>query len=741
MEAKIIILGMSPRLPYLKNEITDTFSISFLYEENINKIEDIEIYINNNKPINISILNNSIKEIHFFLIRNGTYIIGYGEIPLVNSVKWFNLIEFNDKNSNPNIINTKILEEINKSNKENKPKAPSINKDSLFQEIINSHNIKFKFSVEILNYIDNGSKANVLQKSISLKASADSNSNSIANTCSNSKTPKMTKNSLNLLPKNNNILLKNKKPCFKKIDIYSKNNSNNTTLFSTLNNKLLRNQTEKKLKQKNEKQGKVFSFNDYYDMNYNNNTEVGAINQNNTSKNNYLNITDCIKDNSNNYDLLNKRNKIINTNSIEQLSKIENRNNKLLKELVFPKNHDLSNKKFKNKSSKKIIIKNKELAKNIFSKHNYKKEESELKEGNINNMNNNSFKKIEDVIIDQNFKNEIKNDELLGLTSNNSSILLSSFYSTKNKFYNSTTSGYQKSFYFDLNSENDENILLKFKEKKNELFKAYSLDSIKKIKNNQLFLELHSFIHKILVLQNEYQNNCRDFYKNFINYKNSIELFHILFISALKKKNKLDYLKISLSSKKEKNNLLSPGLECFNNSKKEIICKNEIPFWKQLINENNINLNLNKDNRTKYELTKIFLDICKKNENNFNSLSKKCYNDIKTKFLKDKNNQFVKSYNKQYYSPSKNNKLKDNDSNTHMKKFSTKNDFYSMSPNKNENNLKTPKNKLFSKKSGNMKKERLIIEKNKISSFYSKNISKNNKRAIENVKYQNNKYK
>lgn len=740
MEAKIVIIGMSPRLPYLKTDVTDTFSISFLYQDIIKKIDDIEIYINNGNAINISISNNPIKNIHFYLIRNGSYIIGYGEIPLVNSSKWFNLIKYDDKNINSNIINTKILEEIRNPNNEKKSINSSTNKDALFKEIIKSHNIKFKFSVELLNYIDStSSKAN-----ISLKASADSNSNSIANTCSNSKTPKITKNFINLLPKNNNILLKNKNPYFKKIDIYSKDKSDNTSLFSTINNKILRNQPSKKLKQKNKTQAKVFSFNDYY--NINNNTENREINGNDTSKNNILSITNCIKDNNNNYGLLKKTNKLIDPECVEQLSNIEKKNNnssKILKELIFPKNNNLSKKKFKNKSTKKIIIKNKDLVKNIFEKPSNKKEKPKLREDNLNERknNSNSFMKIEDVIIDQEFKNEIKNDELLGLASNNSSVFLSSFYSTRNKFYNPSTTGNQKSFYLDINHENDEIILFKFKEKENELFKIYSLDFIKKIKKKQLILELHSFIRKIVELQYEYQNNYKDLYQNFINYKNSLELFHILFINSLKKKNKLEYLKVSLSSKKEKNNLLTPGFECFKNAKKEIICKNEIPFWHQLINENIIQVNLNKNKKEKYELTKIFLDISQKNQMHFNSLSKKCYNDIKINFLKKKNNYLEKSYKKQYYSPSKNNELNDNDLNSQIKIFSKKNDFYSMSPKNIESNLKTPQNRFFSKKSLNLKKEELITEKNKISSLYGKNNSKNNKKTIENIKYKKNKYK
>ena len=271
MEAKIKILEMSPRLPYLKHEITDIFSISFVYEDNIIKIEDLESYINKQKFINIIMPNNFKNKMNFYLIRNSTNIIGFGELPLANTVKWFNLTEYNNKKMNSNNVNLKIIEDmnINTLNKEKDPSTFSSNNETKFQEIINSNNIKFKISIEIINYNDfNNSKTNMSQKSTSIKGSGDSNSNSISNTCSNPKTPKTLKN-INLLPKSNNILLKNNNTCFKKIDIYSKNKSNNSTLFSSINNKLLRNQTEKKLINKYEKKEKIFSFNDYYDINNN----------------------------------------------------------------------------------------------------------------------------------------------------------------------------------------------------------------------------------------------------------------------------------------------------------------------------------------------------------------------------------------------------------------------------------------------------------------------------------------
>lgn len=128
MEVKIIINEISPRLPYLKTDITDSFSIYFLYDDNIVKIDDFESYLNKNESTNISISNILQDCIYFYLIKNGKYIMGIGEIPLINNVKWFNVKEFNHKELNMKKINSNIIKELN---------IDSLNKE---EEIINSYN-------------------------------------------------------------------------------------------------------------------------------------------------------------------------------------------------------------------------------------------------------------------------------------------------------------------------------------------------------------------------------------------------------------------------------------------------------------------------------------------------------------------------------------------------------------------------------------------------------------------------
>ena len=166
MEVKIIFHEISPRLPYLKTNITDFFTISFLQNNSFVKIDDLENYLNKTEPIILPIMNISQKEIHFYLIKNGINIIGMGEIPLINATKWFDLKEFS----------------ANKKNSEEKLSTIS-NNDDISQQIINSYNIKLKLSVNIIrnNNEDSNNNLNSLLNTISKEVIADSNSNSTPN--------------------------------------------------------------------------------------------------------------------------------------------------------------------------------------------------------------------------------------------------------------------------------------------------------------------------------------------------------------------------------------------------------------------------------------------------------------------------------------------------------------------------------------------------------------------------------
>ena len=712
MEVKIIFHEISPRLPYLKTNITDFFTISFLQNNSFVKIDDLENYLNKTEPIILPIMNISQKEIHFYLIKNGINIIGMGEIPLINATKWFDLKEFS----------------ANKKNSEEKLSTIS-NNDDISQQIINSYNIKLKLSVNIIrnNNEDSNNNLNSLLNTISKEVIADSNSNSISNTCSNSKIPPINKSKDVLLTKKNNILLKSKNKKYKKIEMYKKNNSNNCTLFSSINNNLLRNQTEKKFTNitGSEKKTRIFSFNNYYD-NSNNYKEKDNFPTEKSSYTNMLSLANNKKETKDiNNDISIKRKKILKT--IKKLSNISNITDsfKIKRQCTSPKNDILSYKKHSNNSKAKTIIRNIDSwKKNLFWTQNEKQEKEKEKE-NIEkkikqeNLNNNSFKKIEDVIIDQNFKNEIKNDEFLASTNNNNNSLISSFCSsTYNYFYE--TANEDNHILFNSSDQIDDILVNEFNDKKNELLKEYTLNFIGSVKSDLLFSELQKFIYKIIELENEYQKRYKDLYNNSIKNKEYINLFKLLYLQTIKKKNKLNYVNTSSSLRDNKIELINPSFKLFNNSRINLISNSQIPFWNNLMfieNENNQTY-IPKENGKKIMLVQIFLNICQKNNKYFNSLSKKCYNDIKSKYCKEKENKVIKTYYTRYCSPTKFNQINQNDSSLNMKKYSTKNYFYP------SENMKNSKNKIKSYKNSNFKKEGLVIEGYKTSSLFNKNVKK-----------------
>ena len=714
MEVKIIFHEISPRLPYLKTNITDFFTISFLQNNSFVKIDDLENYLNKTEPIILPIMNISQKEIHFYLIKNGINIIGMGEIPLINATKWFDLKEFS----------------ANKKNSEEKLSTIS-NNDDISQQIINSYNIKLKLSVNIIrnNNEDSNKNLNSLLNTISKEVIADSNSNSnsISNTCSNSKIPPINKSKDVLLTKKNNILLKSKNKKYKKIEMYKKNNSNNCTLFSSINNNLLRNQTEKKFTNitGSEKKTRIFSFNNYYD-NSNNYKEKDNFPTEKSSYTNMLSLANNKKETKDiNNDISIKRKKILKT--IKKLSNISNITDsfKIKRQCTSPKNDILSYKKYSNNSKAKTIIRNIDSwKKNLFWTQNEKQEKEKEKE-NIEkkikqeNLNNNSFKKIEDVIIDQNFKNEIKNDEFLASTNNNNNSLISSFCSsTYNYFYE--TANEDNHILFNSSDQIDDILVNEFNDKKNELLKEYTLNFIGSVKSDLLFSELQKFIYKIIELENEYQKRYKDLYNNSIKNKEYINLFKLLYLQTIKKKNKLNYVNTSSSLRDNKIELINPSFKLFNNSRINLISNSQIPFWNNLmfIETENNQTYIPKENGKKIMLVQIFLNICQKNNKYFNSLSKKCYNDIKSKYCKEKENKVIKTYYTRYCSPTKNNQINQNDSSLNMKKYSTKNYFYP------SENMKNSKNKIKSYKNSNFKKEGLVIEGYKTSSLFNKNVKK-----------------
>ena len=166
MELNIKILEINPSIKNLKISPSDTISLSFIAENVVVKIDDLEKNITNKENILLVIREYSPNEkIHFNLIRNDAIIIGAGKFTPLSGIKWykmFDLISLTETNVN---YSSKNLFKKNKNNN-----------DSL----VNS-NIKIKLETQI-NIVKSKSKSQYNTKKLNFSGNKNqSNLNGIQN--------------------------------------------------------------------------------------------------------------------------------------------------------------------------------------------------------------------------------------------------------------------------------------------------------------------------------------------------------------------------------------------------------------------------------------------------------------------------------------------------------------------------------------------------------------------------------
>ena len=166
MELNIKILEINPSIKNLKINPADTISLSFIAENVVVKIDDLEKNMANKENILLVIREYSPNEkIHFNLIRNDAIIIGTGKFTPLSGIKWykmFDLISLTETN-------------VNYSSK-NLFKKSKNNNDSL----VNS-NIKIKLETQI-NIVKSKSKSQYNTKKLNFSGNKNqSNLNRIQN--------------------------------------------------------------------------------------------------------------------------------------------------------------------------------------------------------------------------------------------------------------------------------------------------------------------------------------------------------------------------------------------------------------------------------------------------------------------------------------------------------------------------------------------------------------------------------
>lgn len=653
MEAEIRILEIFPKLKLLKNNIKDIISIFFISDNYSVKLENVEKSINNKEKILLNLNESKNKKISQLikcsLLRNNN-IIGKGEFIPSEGLKWYDL---NDTKNNTFNKDSQISSYTSTSNIKNL-------KYSYISSNINNN--KLHISPDISNLIYNNDKSNLR------------NSNNQINNSTISSIIKI-KLLINLLHKRN------------------KNYINHYDLIKSNNYTKEPSQESSKLEEniKNQKED-IFKENTLtvHNLEINNEKPKNKIttkskNIKNRKKFGKTTFPSRIfaKKNLN----LNKNQIVVSTgNSINNSRTLHNtaNNSKIVSSKY--KNGILNTKQFFNEDEKMKTA-------NGFYKI---KDEFENKE-KIKKIN--SCDNIEDEIIDESFKDNLKNDEILkvNLSRNNSysSLTLNNTHNTNNS--NRTKKNIQKekianilytdnrnfipsttrinniflnnnviknifptninnniNNYFSLNTNYDCNnngksnpnifnrnnkftdviskdVYDNFENMKNDLILLYPNDYSNRIKDEDAFLEIQLMIEKILGLQYEHQKKYIFLYNSINLNKKISNNYQNLYISFLKKTNKLHIKKIFQNIIDTKRELYNENIKNFITVRKKILNKDEFLMWNKMSENSNKSISLN---NKKNKMINIFLNICGKNENSLNMLALKFYKEIKNKQLR-----------------------------------------------------------------------------------------------------------
>ena len=636
MNVKIEILEISPRIKYLKNNTSEVLSISLQYGKNSSKILDLEKAIKEQQKINLLINPNTI--IKLILLRNNSNIIGMSEFIASSGTKWLNLKEYRNSNNNDNLLTISSLN-------------------------IKNENSNEKNTVENYTNLNSNEKNNNLLYT-SIKNSTIDISSSILKT--------NIKTTLNFAESfANNI----------KIKILMKIDSKNKKIF----NKNVSSKSPMTITRGNTKIN--YTMSDKNETNY----------QENHKKNSMKNIkqrinksNNIISDNS----FRSKKNLKTNSTSAIKLSLKKIINSKISINLIDTTLN--SNQKSKSRSKIKNIKdshdkslgehKKQKTQYNFYNKKPYIIDENE-KNNNINQNNNNTItnettnKKIEDLIIDNNFKDKLKSDEIINpssfnfgssqtITANNS-LLKTSFQKDSDKINPITNNDNLKEipspfYHFNIlniekncnnkninndslplfNNKNEKNennnesisfnysksfneneIINNYETIKNDVIIYYTKEYLNSISNDMLLLELKIIVEKIFQLKMEYQNQYKLIFKNYITHKNLIKLTEKKYINIAKKINKLQMKKIFFIFQNNNSIIFNSGLSQFLQTGKSILNDNEFNIWNNLFNNKLPKNEKNGDKKSK--LIELFLLICDKNVNGLNSLSKRYFLDLK----------------------------------------------------------------------------------------------------------------
>ena len=255
----------------------------------------------------------------------------------------------------------------------------------------------------------------------------------------------------------------------------------------------------------------------------------------------------------------------------------------------------------KNNSQKSIKIEKIQKYQNYFEGKNNKKNISQKIENH----------KLEEEIIDNNFRNTIKNDDIIFDNNNvKKNENIDSFFLISNEDnFNSDDS---KS---DINNENDNSSIQVFNSAKTDFLIFYTDDYLSSITKDTLSLEVQLMIEKIFDLQNTFHQQFNILNDKYNKYKKFYELYSEKYFLILKKYNRLRE-----KDKKSEINKMKFSIKNPKTKKEDMIelFKKEIQVWKIMIAQKT-----NLKNKMEKSLFKIFISIITNNKNKLSILQKK----------------------------------------------------------------------------------------------------------------------
>ena len=591
MEAKFRIIEIYPKLQAIKNNPKDIISISFISNDYTKKIGNIEQSIAKNEKNVIYLKSqNTKKEIIKCILSRNNNIISSGELNLEQGTNWYKLDE---------IKNNKMSKESLITSSTSNDNFPNIN--------IN------------LNLIKGGS-SNLSDKD---------NSNSIKN-------GSLTKTEIIKI----------------KLMVYyiKTKNTNNNTISE-------QNESSVRIRDTSFEKGKNNFENSIYDMDttkLNKKIKLMTTDKKNAIKKNLL-FGNQTKKMSKNKILF----KITNKSSLAPIASGDNITENNDKEI----SNTLNNMSFKRPSKKKFIKdannhkpinENMKMRtsfnfykrKNNPENNNYLIDNKLLKKKSSNKINHhklNSCENFEDTILDQKFKNDLKNDENLraNLFTNNSFNSINKKSQEKNTdlFEVKDNNNYNENInnnYVEENNYSKDN----YERLKIDFHLLYSEENIKNINNEDSFLEMQLMGEKLLKLQHFHQIEYNQIFNEIIKSKKYILNNQNLYIQLTKKMNKLQVKRLQNSLNNDES--FNEPISNFINVRRKIIKNSEFSIWEKLMLDST---KTSIKNNIKNKMINIFLNICSKNENKLNKLSFKFYNEIKEKQNQNKSSD-KKSANK-----------------------------------------------------------------------------------------------